>query len=480
MEYGRVFVGSIHEIIGEKVMELVCNITNVNGNSFPNLEFRKLRQVIFFGENRKTINIYSTIIVAGNGDVSDAPQSIISQLNQDFKMKIEFCIVDDNIKIKNQESREFINSFYAEIDKIKPIWGKDCKIIDKQTEIARHLENRLDSREINNTLTAIGEKKYFSIDSELLACPGDIEKDENKNCVIKVQSPLHEGVDCIACFKTTIFLSQKMPPKTKVSMRLNLPAQDNVQLSYISIYICPPEGYHLNNDSRVKAYVKGKQDSENADEFNNLSEVAPKESIYYKEWIKKEHIMSRAVYRLNREKLFKNQDGRIKNCRNISIEFHMSPVTEKGSPQFVLGALFSAAVTYGIDSGRLLLATKGFISYIPNDFQWLLFCFITFWTFIRWCSRKYNISNENNKCAKIIQLICLLVGTVSGGVWTIVTFVISRIKCSFIIRLMKDYWKIAPLLLGCSAVTLSVYIVISYTYMRKYYGRKPISRELFY
>lgn len=471
-------------------MELKCSIKNVNGESFPNLEFKKLRQVVFFGENRKEISVYTTMIIAGSKERIDENKPIVSQLNDNFKLKIEFSIVDDSIGIKKQENEEYIDVFYEEIDKIQAIWGNGCKKIEKQEDVGKQLKIILNSEDINTDLTTIGKKEYFCIedntneDDLILACPGKIEKDSNSGYVIQLEQPVHRGVDCIVCVKTTILLSQKMPPRVMVNVQLDLPHTGNVTLSYISVYICPAEGYHLGNDSKVKANLDNSHDNDSADEYNNLSEVAPRESTYYKEWVKKEHIMSRIIYRLNKEKLFNNQGKRIKNCRGIDIEFHMGPITEKGSPQFVLGALFSAAVTYGVDQGRLSLVAEGFVPYIPCDFQWLLLCFITFWAFIRWCSRKYNVNSEisNDKIWDGISLVVLVIGTVCGGLWAVVTLIVSRIviESNWFDSFLGFYWNIAPWILAIAVICLLSYIIVSYTLMKRNYGRKPVSRELFY
>lgn len=467
-------------------MELKCSVENINGTCFPNLELKKLRQVIFLSENRKEIKIYSTMIIAGNNESCDEDKPIVSRLDDSLKLRVGFSVTEDNdnAKPKKQKHEEFINTFYKEIDKIQPIWGNDCKEIRDQEEVENQLKRILgDDGSIINKSTAI-DKNYCVIEDNdhkdvILAYPGEI-KTEDDAYIIGLNRALNEGMDCIVCVKTTIFLSQRMSPKAKINMRFCLP--NNVILSYISIYICPPEGYHLGNDSKVNAWLNEARINDNDDQFNNLSEVAPKENIYYREWIKNEHIMSRTIYRLSREKLFRNQGRRVKNCREITIEFHMNPVMEKSSPQFVLGALFSAAVTYGVDSGRLSAVSKGFVPYIPEDLQWLLFCFIVFWVFIRWCSRKYNINNED-KTDKIINgfsLGCLIAGIAVGALWMVMTFAVSRTEIDLIAPLLTKYWILAPWMLGGSVIFLCVYIGFSYTLTRKNYGRKPVSRELFY
>jgi len=476
-------------------MDLNCEIINVNGNSFSNLDIKKLRQVIFFSDNRKEIQIYTAILVAANNQAinnqgTNKDDRLISELNNKFRLQVKFSTdKGQNVKITSQDC---IKSFYEEFDKIAAVWGPECRNIMKQQDLNNQLEKILGKNSVDSSKTNIEDGNgYFCIEDKkdekktIVAYQGKIDE-QKEGYTIQAADSIHKGVDCITWVKTTLTFENKMPPRISINAKILLPESDTITLSYISIYICPSEGYHLGNDSKVNASIGNTYIKSSADEYNNLSEANHNDDFYYDEWVQDLHIKRRTIYRLNREKLFKNQGNQIKNCKLITIDCHMGPVTEKGSQQFVLGALFSAAVTYGVDSGRLEEVSHSFMPFIPNDLQWFAFCFIIFWVFIRWCSRKYNVNSEGGKEKgwDTVSIWFLIGGIIASGLWTIFTFVVSRLdfaETSKIKKLFDEIWIFTgPWMLGIGLLLLIVYIVISYTIIKNNYGRKPISRELFY
>ncbi len=465
-------------------MQIRCVIQNTNSLSFPNLQIKKLRQVIFWDNNKEGLTIYTALLVGGNGNANDLTDNIVSQLSEGFKLVVTFEVTDNEVEIDNVDSECLNKDFFKEIDKVRSsqLWGEGCREITRQGELSQILKKILVQDTIEDSKIQISDDKYLLVaenteDYKIVACEGEVRKlnDGNIGYSITSRKDLHRGVDCITWVRTSISFKGKLSTKEKICLSLELSSEGNSRhsLSYISMYFCPPEGYHISDDSEVNLLMKGGQGTE--DKKNNLMTVTHNETLYYKDWIDKHHIDRRSLYRLNKEKLFSNIKAPYE-CEAISVSFTCVPNTEKGSTQFVLGAILSAAITFGVDSGRLGEVKNCFWPVVPADIQWYTLCFIMFYAFLRWCSRREKIKrNVWDSVANIL----FVGGMLLEGVWGIVTYVVWRLD----IEKLKNFLNTipiytVPMIFLAGAVLLFLFLAISFIFIKDHYFRRPLSKDL--
>lgn len=464
-------------------MQIECSVQNTNSLTFQNLQIKKIRQVLFLNSARDRIDIYTALLVGGSQTKSSGGNRVLSRLSKDFNLVIEFNASDNGEVCEKITTEDKTSDFFGEIDKIRKLWGKSTEEIRTQEKLADLLKNIVTTVEPQKT--NIRNKKYILVAEEnrlkegIIACEGSLGIDE-KGYSVSTEQELHEGVEIISWVKTSIFLKEKFSSKERIEYSLRLPQENGKEsnLSYISIYLCPCEGYHLEEDSSVSYYVNDKRI--NSEEKNNIMPVSKDTSIYYKEWEEEHQISNRRIYRLNKEKIFKSYPQDIE-CGTLSIEFEIAPDTEKGSTQFVMGALFSALITYGVDSGRLAVVKPCFLPIVPPDIQWFLMCFVISLAFLRWCSKKEKASEiSNNKADK--KSGCLYrIGVAISIIWIFYTFVIYRLELSIIKTIIGMIPAFVIPCIGLVAVVLlMIYIILTFTLLKKNYYKKPLSKENFF
>lgn len=461
-------------------MKIYCLIKNINDASFSHIIIKKFRQVMFVNESLNEIQIYTAFL---GGAIDEAGKPI--QLGESFTLNVEFGFNDETIKIQSIKTDNLISDFFDEIDKIKKIWGEHCKELKTQSEIEKALKECLSDERINSEEIEITSHKYLlaqktSNDSPIVACSGDISEINGKlgyQITTGNKRVLHKGVDVLIWARTTLNLSGKLSPKESVEIEYEFPGEgkSSLDVEYLSIYMCPPDGYHILDNSTVNFLLDDK--SENDDINNNLVKVVHNPEIYYREWAENHNIENRKVYRLNKEKIFKSKQNELK-CEKLVISFTIAPDTEKGSLQFVAGAVFSAAITYGIDAGRLSEIKKCFWPIIPADIQWVMTCMISFYSFVKWCSRKSKVKSEiADKIAKVFYY--LGIGVVIC--WVMGAFVFLRLDLNIIKNIYKNIsWFIIPGIGTLGSGLLIVFLFISHYITPNNYLKKPISKDMFF
>lgn len=467
-------------------MLLECKIKNINNINFNRIFIKKLRQVIFLSNERNTIYVYSALLVGAN---NAEKVSNISDLTEEFRLEVAFDAVNDGTDVQSITSENKIDDFFEEMDTIREIWGKGCHKITTQDEVHEYLQEVLqtDSAEVDSGKTKVGQRRYLYTESLegkndiSIACEGEVELRRSNGYAINGQRDMHEGMDCITWVKTTIKLTGKLSRNERIVYKLNLPIdkEERVILSYLSIYICPPDGYHILDDSKVKFILKGGK--ENEDENNNLTAVTQNTAVYYREWIKEHHIENLIIYRLNKEKLFGSL-GNLQNCEYVNVSFMISPNTEKGSMQFVLGAVFSALVSFGIDNGRLCQIRECFLPFVPPDLQWLGMVLLVFLSFLRWCSKREKIVlGVRDRVTNFFYR----AGNIILGIWCTYTFFLLRIDHLAFCTGIREFtlgkipyfaWSV----FGSGIFCMSMYMLLTFVLVRNHYSRKPFSKDIIF
>jgi len=461
-------------------MEIYCAIKNINDSSFSHVNIVKFRQVLFINENRDELEIYTALLVGSTNH-----DGIPVQLRSNFILNMEFEFSDEAINLKDIKTKNLSDDFFKEINKIKKLWGENCQEIESQSRIEEILKQSMPGENIKSEEIEIRNYKYFLAqksenDTPIIACSGHINElvDQDKRgyqISIGDKKTLHKGVNLLTWVKTTFYLSGKLSPKENVTVQYSFPNKSSLNVEYLSLYMCPPEGYHILDNSRVDFCLSDK--SKNDDLDNNLVKVTHNLDIYYKEWIERHNIENRKIYRLNKEKIFKSK-GKELECEKLTITFSITPDTEKGSLQFVAGAIFSAAITYGIDAGRLSGIEKCFWPIPPADIQWFFVCMLSFYSFVKWCSRKTKVKPGR---IDFFAKVCYHLGMGITMIWIVVSFVCLRLNLSVISGFYASMpWNIVPTIKVIGNVFLICFLIIARFITPNNYMKKPISRDLFF
>ena len=453
-------------------MQLECKIQNTNSESFCNLKIKKLRQVIFI--NRNEIDVYTALLTGGNGDESFMQN--ISELADNFRLEVTFRVKDNAADTNIIEVENQINDFCEELDKITPLWG-ECKEVGNQAELSKYLGEILGkSVKIDRNLSKIknGEKYLYLEKEKCISCAGVVNPMDNGYGVY-VPRTWHKGIDCISWVKTSIKLTKRISAKEGFVFKLTLPTDEKSKclLDYLSVYICPPESYHILEDSSV--WILFRDGKSTKDKKNNLTLATKNEAIYYDEWLDRQDILNRNVYRINKEKLLDGSPAPYE-CKSMDMAVSLVSDMERGSMQFVLGAVYSAIVTYGVDSGRLAEIKGCMGPALPPDIQWYFLCVVAFWAFIRWCSRKDKVKM---KIWDKIAMGFLIVGSAMMAIWLVFTFVIFRIETEWAKALVASLpSQIAVCTFNGALILITLYIIMTHTIIRSHYAKRPISKDI--
>ena len=118
-------------------------MNNVAGEYIKTVMLRKFFQMVFVGNDRKTLNIYTATVLGGSDkDDSEKQQpksnvrtSCISELDRlkEFCMKFGFIVTgnDDNEveSIVSENVTEENRGFLSQVDCIQQVWGKECSVL---------------------------------------------------------------------------------------------------------------------------------------------------------------------------------------------------------------------------------------------------------------------------------------------------------------------------------------------------------------
>lgn len=131
-------------------MTITFSICNVASDLVKTVMLRKFFQMVFVGNDRRSLNIYTATVLGGNSkdihvDEKSYSENVIktkyiSELDtlNGFCMKFGFVIKgnDDNdvLSINSDNVTEGDRDFLSQVDCIQQIWGKECKVIYNSQE----------------------------------------------------------------------------------------------------------------------------------------------------------------------------------------------------------------------------------------------------------------------------------------------------------------------------------------------------------
>ena len=136
-------------------MTVTFNIHNVTNGSKSTVLLRKFFQMVFVGNDRKSLHIYTATVLGGRcsaKDTYDKKENFISDLKsfKQFCVQFDFIVTgnDNNsvLSIKNEDVTAGENGFLGQVDCIQQVWGKQSEIIlGDQGKLKKKLEKFLQS-----------------------------------------------------------------------------------------------------------------------------------------------------------------------------------------------------------------------------------------------------------------------------------------------------------------------------------------------
>lgn len=138
---------------------------NVTSESVKTVMLRKFFQMTFVGNNRRSLDIYTAVVLGGSGEseLSSADQ-FISRLDdkREFCMRFDFIVNgnDDNEVLsivsedvtdvgENVSSRDS-RSFLSQVDCIKKVWGQQCEVLYNDQKKLKESYEKIQKHSKNN------------------------------------------------------------------------------------------------------------------------------------------------------------------------------------------------------------------------------------------------------------------------------------------------------------------------------------------
>ena len=130
-------------------MTITFSICNVTSDLVDKIILRKFFQMVFLGNDKKSLHIYTATILGASNDEKNPDQDIpfISDLKtlSPFRMHFDFAIGSNDsnevLSIKHENLTDSEHGFLREIDCVRKVWGNKCKIITgNQKEILDRLK----------------------------------------------------------------------------------------------------------------------------------------------------------------------------------------------------------------------------------------------------------------------------------------------------------------------------------------------------
>lgn len=372
-------------------MQVICKIRNLNNANYPELNIRKLYQVVFLQGELNRFEIF-TALVLGAKNTNHGRM----QLKNDFNVEVSFSVYGNrdvnpiNVPIS---FTDLTNDFLKEPHGWRAVWGKESKIVEQHNEFNIEYEaafgaGYLCEELLDNDFILIKDKDNPKLEQRSLAFRAQISNSGNSNYYrvvnnrLAINTELPPGIEVFCWTKTVITVPNQIENYLKYSIELSADSKFNCYDT--SIYFIPPSGFKVDKE-RLTVINKGELDN-----IENLSNPLQLLDInldkYFTVWIKDLSISDRSIYRAVAKELQKNFDA--ENTKVERIDFSI-PISNYVNPiliQFLSGLLVSLFFAYGLDQTRLMNYRTLFFLYqwISPDINFLFtFGAITWAVFIK-------------------------------------------------------------------------------------------------
>lgn len=381
-------------------MIIEFEIKNAHNLDVQNVQLSKFFQMVFVGNDRKSLHIYTATLIGRyfSDEIID-----FSDI-ESFTMRYQFTIKDDddNVvrKIVNEDITLGTANFLDEIECIKRVWGDQCKIIEGPQDVLTATYEELTGIKSENlnlgmlvdssVLLVKDSKKSELKKMNTLALSGVQFQSQDYNKTTKKYNELQEissytirkpeycpkGTGIVNWVKTTIEFEYLLDEQSYNYIITN-PTQ--IGTYDFTWYFSPPVKSFIDvasSDVEVK-YAKPSKYNEDFEETNTsnlrISGVANKTTVNFSRWKNDEKIGFRQKYRLLSKGIFQKKDCS-SQIEEINIFIDTAYNRNRGNRQFLLGIFLSFLLAFGIDSNRLEFASAYFP--LPKlfmaDFWWIL------------------------------------------------------------------------------------------------------------
>jgi len=368
-------------------MNFSCKISNCNSQEHTNLMIRKFFQIMFIGDDLKSIVLYSATILGCGAE----PDDWISDAKTNFAVDFEYFGSHENSDLQFVHT-DMTDDFLKQKAHIKPIWGKEgCEVTDSQTEKIRYIKEVLypnDISEENQRLLADNLKYLFVKEKSgekvsrlfiSLARKGGCGIDGNKVklSVEEAGNVSRQGIEIVNWVRTEIKFDKALNPNTQMQYSIEFDASTKPFCAPdFNVYISPPSSYVIDDGAKVEYKIDNTQEHKK----DLINPVDRADECYFSEWKQKHNISSRKMSRFTLKSIA-TLDRPIELSR-ITMSFGFVNRNTASTAQFFLGILLSAFIAIGADYSRTQsIIEKGLCYYcvhiIPADMQWLLACVIS-------------------------------------------------------------------------------------------------------
>lgn len=397
-------------------MTITFSIRNVTSDLVNKVMLRKFFQMVFMGNDKRSLHIYTaTILGASNDEELNESENFLSDLQSltPFRMHFEFAVGNNDnnevLSIEHEDLTDTDHGFLKEIDCIRKVWGAKCKVISgDQTELIGKLKKIYDDKDKEftveeKTITAEltkhkmlwTEQKKNDLDPRLLqslSVAGEVKSVENNGEIdsrdgvfmrkaYSVSIPqdlrLLKGIELVNWVRTTINFKYDFddPNLNYIIKKDNNKENDKDSRTEEMIfapdftwYFSPIVKSFIDNRNCMVEIKRGDMGGETvctcplqiqkhkfytSDKFQNSIDAVPnKLTVNFHYWREEEKINSRQKYRLAAKDVLPNPKS-FSDISEISIFLDTADEHNRGNRQFILGLFISFALSFGIDSTRL-------------------------------------------------------------------------------------------------------------------------------
>lgn len=317
-------------------MTLTYLVQNSTSDSVGLVMIRKFFQMIFVGNDRKSLHIYTASVLGGQKEellekTGKAKTKYVSELNDlsSFVVKFGFMITgNDNNDVISITSEDITNDHHgllSQIDCIRRVWGEECAIIsDNQSQLNEKLK-RLLGEDPNYAVTApLASRKLLWIEDKrkehegemmALAISGGFSADDyplntdksgekkpegSEQAFYRIQVPdnieLLKGIELVNWVKTTIRFKNKLRD-SNLNYCIKKEMQANEGTIYVAPdftwYFSPPAKSRISNESSIVEVVSKKTNCDMSCRYRDtLKQCASEPAQYDCECPIKEHFNS--------------------------------------------------------------------------------------------------------------------------------------------------------------------------------------------
>lgn len=462
-------------------MTITFSIRNVTSNLVNKIMLRKFFQMVFVGNDKKSLHIYTaTIVGASNESITETKTNFISDLEQfkAFSMQFEFAVGSNDsneiMSIHNENLTDSEHGFLKEIECIRKVWGNKSRIISgNQGQILDKLKTIYDKEDVDFTddekrVTANltkhdllwTEQKKSNVPPQMLhslAIEGefqDVEVNKEQNArdgvfvrrAYSIRVPqnieLPKGVELVNWVRTTIdfkygFDDTNLNYIIKNDCNKDEQSGNQIIAPDFTWYFSPVVKSFIDNRNCMIEIKRGNLVGENEctcplqnqkrkfytnDKFQNSIDAVPnKLTVNFFHWDNDEKINSRQKYRLAAKDVLPNPNS-FEDVSEISIFLDTADEHNRGNRQFILGVFISFALAFGIDSGRLKDIEFCFWKLkdiLPADVWWIIF--LTLFS-LSLMNKPAKLSEESRKLMKRRKFVLI-----SSIIWIAIVYGLFRV-----------------------------------------------------